>query len=180
MRTILRRFGNRYGISLGVIIVVAVIVAVAKVVGGPPQHSLTYATAPTLGSVSAPTYPSPTASASVPVLHSPHPPITGSGRARPQTVAVKFARAWLHHQGITADAWFHQVTAFTTSDLADQLKDAEPASVPAQRITGAATVVDDTAILCTVRIPTDTGTLVLTMVSSSGSWLVDGIDWDWR
>jgi hypothetical protein len=180
MRTFLRQLGARQRISVGLILLVIAIVAVAKLLPHNKADSLIQTATPTGPSASStqPALPAPAATApSGPLLHSPVRPVTSGGASTPKQVAAAFTTAWLHHDGVSASAWLRAVTKYTTTALAAQLVDADPANVPADRTTGSATVVNDTATACQVRVPTDTGMLLLSMQRVSGRWLVDDIDW---
>jgi hypothetical protein len=190
MRNILRSLGARQSIGIGLIIIVIAIIVVAKLLphhaddstvhlAGPGASTGTGSTTSTDGGVGALDPDDlPTATPSAPVLHSPVPPVTGAGVKKPQTIALAFAKAWVHHDNVPVATWLTSVTTYTTSDLAGQLAETNPANVPAERVTGATTLVGDTATSCGVRVPTDTGTLVLTMQRVQGKWMVDGVDWD--
>jgi len=178
-RSLWRRLASVQGAALGVVLIVAIIVAVARLL----PHSTT---AP-LAVPGTATLPSPVISlddggpSAVPsgsLLHSPVPPAVAHGGTTPQTVARRFATAWLHHDGVSASGWLTAVTAYTTKTVASQLALTDPANVPAERITGAVTVVGDTRQSCEVHVPTDAGTLVLTMQADGTSWQVAGVDWD--
>jgi hypothetical protein len=92
-------------------------------------------------------------------------------------VAVNFAKAWLNHHGVSAADWHKGIAKFSTQTLADRLDGVDPGSVPADQMTGAATVADQESSYVDVAVPCDAGTLVLRMVVVSGRWLADGVDW---
>jgi hypothetical protein len=173
MRRLLRLIGNRYGVSLGLVVMVVAIVLVAKGFSGGSQ--------PGPGGEPAP-------GASVTASYepddgedSPPPPVTPSvspGAPGPTTVAVDFAKAWLHHDGVSAQQWFDGQARYATADLKTQLSGVDPAAVPASTMTGEAALVPHDAGYAVVTIPVDSGVLTLRMLGVKGRWLVDGVDWE--
>jgi hypothetical protein len=170
VRTLLRKLGPRYGISLGVLLVVAVVLVVARFAGH-PAGSLVTSGVPT----GLPTATGPSDDGSV-ALPSPVPPVTSPGAATPQEVAGEFVTAWLH-TGVSAAAWRAALTAHTTSRLTGELADADPQTVPASRVTGAVALTQHTASWVEVAIPMDSGTLRLSLLAHGGVWAVDTVDW---
>ena len=104
-------------------------------------------------------------------------PSTIPGTAGPDVVAVDFAKAWLNHHGISAASWHTGIAKYSTKALSDRMDGVDPGSVPADRMTGAATVSHTETAYVEVRVPTDQGILVLRLVVVNGKWLVDGVDW---
>jgi hypothetical protein len=185
IRDVFRRMGARQRVSIGLIVLLVAVIGVARLAShshhdplvstGGPATLVSPAPGDSLGEGPA-TLPS--AAPSEPLLHSPVPPTGSPGLTPPQTVAKSFATAWLHHTGVDPATWLKDVTAYTTADVAAQLKETDPDNVPASRITKALTVVDDTPTDCDVQVPTDTGTLTLTMSLTEAKWLVSDIDWE--
>jgi hypothetical protein len=105
-------------------------------------------------------------------------PRTSPGAATPQAVAIAFATAWLHHDGVTAKAWDDGIIGYCTKQLAAQFDGVDPADVPANRITGDTTTTDYSATYVQVNVPMDGGTLVLGLQGPEGVWLVDTVDWN--
>lgn len=175
MRTLLRGLSARQGISIGLLALVIAVIVVARLL--PHQHaadSLISRGAPAPAGSAQATLAVPVA----PLLHSPVPPANAPDQPAPGTVAMSFTRAWLHHDGLSAQQWLQGVSGYITSALNAQLAETDPANVPASRITGTATIADDTTDSCQVSVPTDTGTLVLTLRRVDTRWLVDDVDWD--
>lgn len=173
MRALLRRLGPRYGISLGLILLVAVVVVIARMgghvgsplvtTGGGGRALPSASGAPDDGDVGS----------SAPV-----PPSTSPGAATPQTIATEFTTAWLHHTGISSAGWLKAVDKHATERLIGQLAGADPQTVPATQITGPLTLTDHSASWVEVLVPTDTGTLRLSLLADQGQWKVDAVDWD--
>jgi len=169
VRTLLRKLGPRYGISIGVLLVVGTVLLVGRLVSHPSHSLLTDGKA----TLPAATGPSDDGSVAVPSVV---PPVTSPGAATPQKVASEFAAAWLR-TGISAGAWRAALDAHATQRLAGELADADPQTVPATRVTGALAVTEHTSSWVEVAIPMDTGTLRLSLLAHDGVWAVDTVDW---
>src|SRR3954452_1329319 len=174
MRRLLRLLGNRYGISAALVVVVLVIVVAAKGFsgggprpwtgsnGGEPRASARVSFEPDDGEDT----PAPALAPSV-----------SPGAADPSAVALDFAKAWLHHQGVNAADWLAGLSGYATADLREQLTGVDPEGVPASTITGDAALVPHDVGYAVVVIPVDSGQLTLRLVGTGGRWLVDGVDW---
>lgn len=110
---------------------------------------------------------------------SPVDPVVKPGQPGPLAVAKDFCSAYLDAGG-KPDAWRASLTPYATDRLAGQIGTMDPATVPAHRRTGPPKLADHGAVWADVELPTDRGTLTYRLVSSSGTWRVDGIDWDPR
>jgi len=108
----------------------------------------------------------------------PSPTPAASPGAAPIEVAEEFAAAWLDHRDISGDAWRERMRPHATESLAQLLADVDPAAVPVDRITGAATTVALSDMLVEVAWPVDTGVLRLRLIAPDGRWLVDWVAWD--
>lgn len=102
-------------------------------------------------------------------------PGTAGGTGDPTSVATAFAQAWTRHTGPDAGTWAERVGARSTPSLAGKLRPVDPAVVPADTVTGAALVTATTTWADAV-IPTDAGTLRLTLIYT-GRWHVNTLDW---
>jgi hypothetical protein len=172
LRSLLRRVGLRYGIGISAIVVVVVIIVIARALGGTTNSLVTSGAA---GGLLPSGSPAPDDGAeSVPA---PKPPITSPGTSSPQAVAAAFAAAWLHHTGVTATGWRAALAQYATDRLSGELAQADPQTVPADRVTGAVTLVDHATTYVEADVPTDAGTLVLSLLATDGRWRVDAIDW---
>ncbi len=92
--------------------------------------------------------------------------------------AMEFAEAWVDTEGKSANGWFQGIQPYMTEEAAALMRGVDPVSVPAVEVTGEAEVDGDE-----VRVPMDTGTLVLPMIERSNAWveqgwLVAAIDWE--
>jgi len=176
MRQVFRLIGNRYGAALVLVFVIAVVVGFGKLLGGPAHTApggyvpgpdttpdVTFSPVPDDGLID------PSESAAAPSL--------SPGTAPAQTVAVNFAKAWLHHVGVSATDWHNGLTRYSTKALIERLSGVDPAGVPANQMTGDSTIVDQGPSYVDIAIPLDAGTLSLRVIPVDGRWLVDGVDW---
>jgi hypothetical protein len=173
---------SRLGVALALIIVVFAVVGVARVFAG-PEDARTAAVGPVETSTATST-PGPTEGDDGVVEPSPESstaldpgPGLSPGARRPETIAEAFAGDWLDRTA-EADAWYAALLANATPTLAAKLKGVDPVVVPADRLTGPATVVPRGSGLVEVSYPVDSGTLLLRLVVGEGRWLVDGVDWE--
>jgi hypothetical protein len=174
MRPVLRLLGTRYGMALVLAVVVLGIVGVTRGLAGSYHQTLGATVEPSRSNVNV----DPTAgNDSVLTPESPAPPVTSPGAPEPATVAAEFTRAWLAHDGVTAEQWRAGFAKFATRALRDKLKDTDPAGVPAQRITGDVVLQSHSASFVEASIPVDSGTVRLRLLATNGRWLVDGVDW---
>jgi hypothetical protein len=173
MRVLVRRLGLRYGISLGLMVVVVVVIVVARAghhsTGSLVRNGSDRGLVPST---------SPVPDDGVASVPAPQPPSTRPGAAPPQTVATRFAIGWLRHDGVSAATWRASLTVLSTDRLDGELADADPQTVPADRITGPVTFTDHAASFVEADVPTDAGTLVLSLLATQGTWQVDAIDWE--
>src|SRR6266508_4116203 len=118
MQRILRLLGTRYGIALVLAVVVFGIVGALRGFSGsrpPPPAGLGAAPA-TASALAASAEPN-DGDDSVDTPPSPPDPVTSPGAATPDTVALKFATAWLHHTGVSAQQWWNGLKPFATVAL---------------------------------------------------------------
>lgn len=173
MRGVLSRIGPRYAIVLGIVVAVAIVLVIARV-GSRPTGSLVQNGADN-GLV-------PSASAvpddGAPSVPAPQPPSTSPGTPTPQALATVFAAAWVHTAGVTAAGWRTSLRALSTDRLDAELANANPQTVPAYRVTGTPSLTDRATSFVQASIPTDAGTLVLSLLATHGRWQVDAIDWE--
>lgn len=176
MRTALRLLTTRYGIALVLLVLVVGIAGGARLVtGGSTAGGLV------AGPAAGPSHSSidPTAGDdSVPTPESPAPPVTSPGAAEPGQVATDFTRAWLHHDGVSAEQWRAGLARYATAALLDKLTGVDPAGVPAQRMTGPVVVHSRGATFVEAVVPVDSGSVRLRLLATGGRWLVDGVDWE--
>lgn len=90
--------------------------------------------------------------------------------------AYEFTRAWARPE-LTAGAWLDGVDEYATHDYVRSLADIDPARVPASRVTGAPRAVESRTDRARIDVPTDGGTLRVTLVSLVGKWWVTHTEW---
>jgi hypothetical protein len=162
----------RTAIALGLLLLVALVVGFGKLIGGRDGPAASPDGTTPLSSVD----PS-TGNDSVVDLV-PTPTLGDARTAEVLAVANNFAALWIDHDR-PAKAWRDSLTPLCTKTLTGELSGVEPESVPADRITGAASLEVHADATVDVIIPIDAGKLRLRMVAQqNGKWLVDGIDWE--
>jgi hypothetical protein len=165
----------RTAIALGLLFLVVLVVLVGKLMGGtspftsPDGTSQLSTVDPTTGDDSVANLdPSPTIKQ----------PATGQPAL---IIATSFAEQWININR-SASAWRAALKPLSTKTLTTELEQADPQSVPAKRITGAAVTQVNAETSVDVVFPTDAGKLRLRLVfvpgTPDGHWLVDGIDWE--
>jgi hypothetical protein len=177
MRQVLRLIGNRYGAALVLVFLIAVVIGFARLLGGAHPTAGSYDPGPVAGATpEASTSPVPD-DGDIGITAPPLPPSTSPGAAPAQAVALQFAKAWLHHTGVSATEWYGGLSKYATKTLQEKLSGADPAGVPANQTTGDVSIVEQESSYMDVTVPLDAGTLALRLVVTDGHWLVDGVDW---
>ncbi|MBO4204981.1 hypothetical protein [Micromonospora echinofusca] len=166
---------SRLGVALGIAMVVLGIIGAARLFSGPAD--------PGSGLGNPPSRPittvDPTTGDDGLIATGPPPsPSIRPGAASPETMAQRFTTAWLGRTGMTPDQWRAALRPLSTATLNEELAEADPSTVPAQRAVGEAELVPRTASFVEVTIPLDNGRLRLELVGPDGSWLVDAVDWE--
>jgi hypothetical protein len=99
-------------------------------------------------------------------------PVGGASSA--EAVATAFVRAWARPDS-DPETWGDACAAYATARFAARIRTADPARVPASRVLPGATVSMRTDRAVKVRVPTDAGAVLVSVVNGSGSWRVDDI-----
>ncbi|MGC4876217.1 hypothetical protein ACLQ26_08150 [Micromonospora sp. DT43] len=103
-------------------------------------------------------------------------PTAAPGQAAP--AAARFAKAWARPR-LSADTWWKEIAPLCESGFATQLRTVDPGNIPATRITGSPRVVAAPADRSArYAVPTDAGTLLVTVTDLEGTWLVSGNDFE--
>ncbi len=179
MRQVLRLIGNRYGVALVLVFLIVVVIGFGRLLGGahPAAGGYDPGQGPAAGATTDVSTSQMPDDGDIGITTSPMPPSTSPGAAPAQAVALQFAKAWLHHTGVSATEWHDGLSRYATKTLQEKLSGADPAGVPANQTTGDASIVDQEASYMDVTVPLDAGTLSLRLVVTDGRWLVDGVDW---
>lgn len=175
MRTVLRLLGTRYGAAVALVAVIAIVVGVGKLVGGGRSASAPLGAGTVVTASATASQPGDDSVGSPPA---PPAPSTSPGAPDPRTVALNFAQAWLHHDGVTADQWLAGLRPYATRALQGRLSGVDPLSVPASKVAGDAAATDRSESYVDIAIPLDSGALTLGLTATNGRWLVDSVDWE--
>ena len=90
-------------------------------------------------------------------------------------LATAFAQAW-SSSGRSQQEWTRGIQPFVTPALAAGLAQTDPARVPATKVTGEAVLLTASATSAQVRVPTDGGSIVVTLKrAASGPWQVSDV-----
>lgn len=98
-------------------------------------------------------------------------PATARGALLAGSAALNFTREWANHARPAA-VWLAAVSRYADPEFAAQLKDVDPANVPASKVTGRPHPVTVFYASASVEVPTDAGTMVVDLVSDGRSWRV--------
>ena len=151
----------------------------------PAKITLTTNHAPLAVASSIPSSPSPSISSANPsspagaTAPSTIPPTSADSGARASEsvtrVATAFAQAW-SSSGRSQQEWTRGIQPFVTPALAAGLAQTDPARVPATKVTGEAVLIQASASSAHVRVPTDGGSIVVTLKrAGSGPWQVSDV-----
>lgn len=114
-------------------------------------------------------------------------PVFAQPTTRPDVnqTAADFAAAWLNTYGQSADSWRENVIARVTDDVAADLAEADPHSVPRAAMTGNVTATRqgdllgaDVTVLTADTKRSKLGVLKLEIVEVDGRMLISSIDWE--
>jgi hypothetical protein len=171
-RTLNGIFRSRWGIAIVLAVIVLAVVGIGRV------FSDGQAASPLGNGSPAPEISiDPLDNDSVVSSEPPPTPRTSPGRAQPEAVAYAFASAWADHDDVTAKKWLTRLQPNATPRLTEQLRGADPAVIPADRVIGRPSLVTVNATMVNATVTMDSGKLGLRLVAPEGYWLVDGIDW---
>ena len=105
---------------------------------------------------------------------------TGDGPNAPVTIApppaatdtaLSFVHAWAR-PGLSQPVWFGGVRRLVTPEYAQLLAATDPANVPAHAVTGPPVAHSSSTQALITDVPTDAGTVRVTVIPVSGRWLV--------
>lgn len=115
-------------------------------------------------------------SASLPTRLSSPPPAASAGPA-PEALAVvaQWTAAWVNHpDGITTAQWLAGLKPYTTDEYLPVMATVDPANIPATKVTGSPVSVRATATSVDANVPTDGGTVGVTVILTTNGWRVAG------
>lgn len=88
-------------------------------------------------------------------------------------VATEWAQAWVDHpEGTTQEEWLDGLRPFTTEEYMVEMATVDPENVPATEVTGEPEATESYTSSVTVSLPTDGGTLAITVISTPQGWRV--------
>ena len=84
-----------------------------------------------------------------------------------------WGRAWVNHPaGITNDKWLDGLRPYTTEEQLTEMTTVEPANIAATKVTGNPTAVESFTSSVKVKLPTDGGDLLITVIDTPDGWRV--------
>lgn len=94
--------------------------------------------------------------------------------ARAAPAAAAFAAAWARP---SAEAWWKDLAPLCDEGFAEMLRTVDPSRVPATRVTGPPAATQEPADgVAAFEVPTDTGTVTVTLAGVDGRWVATGVD----
>lgn len=92
-------------------------------------------------------------------------------------VAGQWARAWVNHpQGTTNEQWLNGLRPFTTEEQLAVMTSVDPGNIPATAVTGNPVVKTSYEKSVEVTVPTNGGTLSITVIERPDGWRVAHYD----
>lgn len=89
------------------------------------------------------------------------------------TVAESWGRAWVNHpEGVTNEKWLDGLRPFTTEEQLTEMTTVEPANIAATKLTGEPTTVESFTSSIKVKLSTDSGDLLITVIETPDGWRV--------
>lgn len=102
----------------------------------------------------------------------PQRPTTAPPEPEALDTAQEWGRAWVAHEGATEEEWLDGMRPFTTEEYMVELATVDLRNVPATEVTGEPEAVESYTSSTTVHLPTDGGTLAITVISTPQGWRV--------
>jgi hypothetical protein len=88
-------------------------------------------------------------------------------------VAESWGRAWVNHpEGVTTDQWLSGLRPFTTEEQLTEMATVEPANIAATEVTGPPEAVESFTSSVKVKLPTNAGELLVTVIERPDGWRV--------
>jgi hypothetical protein len=88
-------------------------------------------------------------------------------------VAKSWGQAWVNHPtGVTNAQWLDGLRPFTTEEQLTEMNTVEPANIPSTRITGEPAAVESFTSSVKVKLGTDAGDLLVTVIETPDGWRV--------
>jgi hypothetical protein len=88
-------------------------------------------------------------------------------------VADSWGKAWVHHPaGTTSAKWLDGLKPYTTEEYLVEMSTVDPANIPATKVTGPPVPKQSYTSSVTANLPTDGGTLAITVIDTPQGWRV--------
>ena len=88
-------------------------------------------------------------------------------------VAQDWAKAWVDHpEGITNEEWLKDLRPLTTEEQLIEMATVEPGNIGATKVTGEPEAVESYTSSVEVKLPTDDGDLLITVIDTPDGWRV--------
>ena len=88
-------------------------------------------------------------------------------------VATAWGKAWVNHpKGTTTDTWLDGLRPYTTEEYLVEMSTVDPENIPATKVTGPPVPKQSYTSSVTANLPTDGGTLAITVIDTPQGWRV--------
>jgi hypothetical protein len=88
-------------------------------------------------------------------------------------VVTQWGEAWVNHpEGTSQEKWLDGLRPFTTAEYMVEMKTVDPENVPATEVTGEPEAKESYTSSITAHLPTDGGTIAVTVISTPEGWRV--------
>lgn len=88
-------------------------------------------------------------------------------------VAEAWGKAWVDHPaGTTSEKWLDGLRPYTTDEYMVEMATVDPGNIPATKVTGRPVPKDSFTSSVTANLPTDGGTLAITVIDTPQGWRV--------
>lgn len=88
-------------------------------------------------------------------------------------VADQWAKAWVNHPaGVTTEQWLEPLKPLTTEEQLTEMSTVDPANIVATKVTGEPESVESFTSSVKVKLATDDGNLLITVIKTDDGWRV--------
>jgi hypothetical protein len=100
-------------------------------------------------------------------------PTSASPEPAALDVVTRWGEAWVHHpDGTSQEEWLDGLRPFTTAEYMVEMETVDPENVPATEVTGEPEAKESYTSSLTAHLPTDGGTIAVTVISTPEGWRV--------
>jgi hypothetical protein len=127
------------------------------------------------GTSTAPAPTGPTSSLPTRITSPPETPKSAAPKPAALNVAVSWAKAWVNHPGgMTNEQWLDGLRPYTVEEyLNTEMATVEPANIAATKVTGEPEAVESYTSSVKVKLATDDGNLLITVIQTPDGWRVN-------